>query len=68
MREEDGGSVAVEAESNPYEVLLVPDVAEIMKCGVRKIQRMAKSGQLPMKLFGGEYVITRKRLQEYLDS
>lgn len=68
MREEGSRSVAVESENDPYEVLSARDVARIMKCGVRKIQRMAALGQLPMKLFGGEYVITWKRLQEYLDS
>jgi len=53
---------------DPYEVLNTRDVARIMKCGVRKVQRMAASRQLPMKLFGCEYVITRHALQEYLDS
>ena len=52
---------------NLYEVLDSRDVAREMKCGVRKIQRMATKGELPMKRFGGEWVITRKRLQEFLD-
>jgi Helix-turn-helix domain len=50
------------------EILNTHDVAKIMKCGVRKIQRLAASGDLPMKLFGGEYVITLKRLEEFLAS
>ena len=50
-----------------YEVLNTRDVARILKCGVRKVQRAARSGELPMKLFGSEFIITRKRLQEYLD-
>jgi excisionase family DNA binding protein len=54
--------------SSEVEVLTTRDVARIMKCGVRKVQRMASTGQLPMKRFGSEYVITRKRLQDYLDS
>ena len=68
MSEDGNRGVAVESERDPYEVLNTRDVSRIMKCGVRKVQRMAALGLLPMKLFGGEYVITRKRLEEYLDS
>jgi hypothetical protein len=67
MRDEGGGSVAVEVESNPYEVLNTRDVAKIMHCGVRKVQREVACGRLPMKKFGGEFIITRKRLNEFLD-
>jgi excisionase family DNA binding protein len=54
--------------SSEVEVLTTRDVARIMKCGVRKIQRLAAEGKLPMKLFGGEYVISRKRFEEYIES
>jgi excisionase family DNA binding protein len=63
----NGQRAAINNESDLYEVLSTCDVARIMKCGVRKVQRMAALGQLPMKLFGSEYIITRKKLQEYLD-
>ena len=68
MREEDGGSVAVEGEKDPYEVLNTRDVAKILRCGRRKVQREAACGKLPMKKFGGEFIITRKRLNEFLDA
>jgi excisionase family DNA binding protein len=69
MTVKDSEDVALEARrDDSYEVLSTRDVAKIMKCGVRKVQRMASTGQLPMKRFGSEYVISRKRLQEYLDS
>jgi excisionase family DNA binding protein len=69
MMEELSQTAAVEVgKGDAYEVLSTHDVAKIMKCSVRKVQRMAATGQLPMKRFGCEYVITRKRLHEYLDS
>ena len=67
-REPGNGTTTIDCESSLYEVLNTRDVARIMKCGKRKVQRMARLGQLPMKLFGSEYVITRKRLEEYLES
>ena len=62
------GATTIDCESNPYEVLNTRDVAKIMRCGVRKVQRLATRGQIPMKKFGGEFVITRKRLNEFLDA
>lgn len=69
MMEELSQAAAVEVRTDDaYEVLSTSDVAKIMKCGVRKVQRMAASGQIPMKKFGGEFIITRKRLNEFLDA
>jgi helix-turn-helix protein len=70
MKTQGGGSVAVEIESerNLHEVLNTRDVAKIMRCGVRKVRCEAAAGKLPMKKFGGEFIITRKRLNEFLDS
>jgi hypothetical protein len=42
------------ANKDPYEVLNTRDVAKILRCGRRKIQREAACGKLPMKKFGGE--------------
>lgn len=63
-KEQDNGR----RSSSEVEVLNTRDIARIMKCGVRKVQRLAAEGKLPMKLFGGEYVITRKRFEEYIES
>ena len=57
----------MDTEKNPYEVLNTRDVAKIMKSSTRKIQRLVVRGELPMKRFGSQYFITRKRLEEYLD-
>jgi excisionase family DNA binding protein len=57
----------MDTKKNPYEVLHTKDVARIMKCSTRKIQRLVVRGELPMRTFGSQYVITRKRLEEYLD-
>jgi excisionase family DNA binding protein len=61
------GESTMKSENSPYEVLNTKDVARIMKCSARKIQRLVVRGELPMKPFGSQYVITRKRLEEYLD-
>lgn len=52
---------------NNLEVLNTRDVAKIMKCCLRKIQKLAHTGELPMKRFGKEYITTRQRLEEYLN-
>ena len=62
------GTTTIDCESSLYEVLNTRDVARIMKCGVRKVQRLATCGLIPMKKFGGEFIITRKRLNEFLDA
>ena len=66
--EHGNGTTTIDCESSLYEVLNTRDVARIMKCGVRKVQRLATCGQIPMKKFGGEFIITRKRLNEFLDA
>jgi excisionase family DNA binding protein len=52
---------------SPYDVLNAADVAAIMRCGKRKVQKMVAVGKLPMRRWGGRLIITRKRLEEFLD-
>ena len=67
-REPGNGTTTIDCESSLHEVLNTRDVARVMKCGVRKVQRLATCGQIPMKKFGGEFIITCKRLNEFLDA
>lgn len=67
-REQGNGATTTECAASSYEVLNTRDVARIMNCSVRKVQRLATRGQIPMKKFGGEFIITRKRLNEFLDA
>jgi len=49
------------------EVLTTADVAKLLRCCVRKVQKLARTRELPMKRCGKQFYITRQRLEEYLN-